>query len=223
MKIPFYLLLTAVVLLASEPWSKNHQKWTDADAERVLTSSPWAETTKAIFSGDDVREPPPPGPLPGAAQAGMAGPHGTTDGHWDGGVGRMPRGSLPTLPVLIRWDSALPVHQAALQVGEPSAATNVEAGKEYVITVIGLVPAQRYRDSDLNGLDAKLLRKRQPAIAAQNAKLDGATGVLHFFFLRTDPISLADGEVVFKTRFGSLSVQKLFRLKDMTYNGRLEL
>ena len=245
MKLLFSLLLAVGVLTASEPWRKNPRTWTAADTERILSSSPWVQTAKAIFADDDVREPPPPGPLPGAAQAGMAGPRGGTDGHWDGGVGRMPRGSVPTLPILIRWDSALPVRQAAKQAREQNVVTDEQTAKDYVLTVIGLVPANRYRDAGqlsghsrsddtvdardpeelLEGLmgSARLLRKGKPAITPENVKLDAATGALHIFFPRTNPISPADNEVTFKTQFGSMTVQKLFRLKDMTYNGHLEL
>jgi hypothetical protein len=244
MKLFLGLIVTAALLLASEPWNKNPQNWSAQDAQHILTSSPWAQTANATFGDDDEREPPPPGPLPGAAEAGMAGPRGVTDGHWDGGVGRTPRGGVPALPVLIRWDSALPVRDAAAQVAGPPV-TAEEAAKDYVITLTGLVPAKRYRDAGqlsgkstsddtvdardpeelLEGLMARsrLLRRGRPAIAPENVKLDSATGVVHIFFPRTDPILAGEREVAFRTRFGSLTVQKVFRPRDMTYKGRLEL
>ena len=95
-----------------DPWDKNPDTWSIADAQKVLNVSPWAQVANAIFGSGQDREEPPPGPLPGAEAAGMAGPRGASDGRWDGGVGRRPTGSIPNLQVLIRWDSALPVRQA---------------------------------------------------------------------------------------------------------------
>jgi hypothetical protein len=41
--------------------------------------------------------------------------------------------------------------------------------------------------------------------------------------IRRTAITLSDKDVTFVTRFGSISVQKKFRLKDMTYKGELAL
>ncbi|HZS54211.1 MAG TPA: hypothetical protein VFA65_07390 [Bryobacteraceae bacterium] len=252
MKLLFLTIVAVVGLIASEPWSKNPQKWTDNDARRILTASPWAQETKAVFGNDD-REAPPPGPLPGAAEAGMAGPHGATDGRWDGGVGRMPRGSVPSLPVLIRWDSALAVREASAHltsgttgpVPEATSVTSEQAAKDYVITLFGLVPARRYREQGqlsgssnsgdtvdardpeelLEGLMAasRLLQRGKPNLAPENVRLEAATGIIHVFFSRKDPITAADKEVTFTTRFGSLTIRRVFQLRDMIYKGRLEL
>jgi hypothetical protein len=157
----------------------------------------------------------------------------------------MRRGSLPALPVLIRWDSALPIREAAALIPDSALARTDEAAKDYVITAIGLVPAKLYRAAgQLNGdstsdnsIDARdpeelleglmatsrLLRHGKPALAPQNVRLDSATGAVHIFFARTDPILASEKDVVFRTRFGSLTIEKLFRLKDMSYQGRLEL
>jgi len=254
MKAVPVFLCTALLVFAADPWNKSSQKWTRDDAQRVLTASPWAALAKPTFDDDDdnrIEEQ--AAPLPGAAQAGVAGARGATDGHWDGGVGKMRRGSLPTLPILIRWDSALPVREATAKLGNSAAAQDTsatsvgddQAAKDYVITVVGLVPAKRYRDqgqlsgtsrSDdtvdghdpeelLEGLmsSTRLLRHGRPALAPENVKLDGATGVVHIFFPRTDPILPSDKDIVFATQFGALTVRQAFRLKDMTYQGRLEL
>lgn len=244
-KLGFASVFAAVLVFGAEPWTKDPKSWTVQEAERILTASPWAQTVKAWFANDDLRDESPPGPLPGAAQAGMAGPRGGTDGNWDGGVGRMPRGSPPTLPILVRWDSAGPVRAAAGISGKFAPLDAEMASKHYVIAVLGLVPANRYRDggrldghssSDdrvdardpeelLEGLmeSSRLLRRGRPAIAPDNVKLDGASGTVRVYFPRTDPITAAEKEVVFRTRFGSLTVEKLFRLKDMGVGGHLEL
>jgi hypothetical protein len=245
MKLVVVSLLAAALMFAAEPWNKDPKRWTAQDAQRILTSSPWAQTAKAAFADDDAPEEAPLGPLPGPAQAGMTGPRGATDGRWDGGVGRMPRGSPPTLPVLIRWDSAGPVREAAAISGQSAPLDADTASKDYVIAVLGLVPGNSYRDAGrldgrsssddrvdardpedlLEGLMAtsRLIRRGRPAIAPENVKLDAASGAVRIFFSRRDPITAAEKEVVFRTRFGSVTVQKTFRLRDMSTGDRLQL
>lgn len=232
-------------IVAAEPWShKDPAKWTEKDIQRVLSDSPWAQQTSAVFSlaAEDptsapVAPPPPPGPG-GAPNAGAV--------RWDGAVGRS-RGPDPTLSVLVRWDSALPVREALSRSGKDNQAGN-SAGRartDYIISIVGLVPAGRYqsvgrterksRSDDmidarnpeemLEGLmsSSQLMPKGKAAISPDDAKLDGSTGTLYVFFPRTEPIDAGDKEVAFRTRFGALTIQKRFRLKDMNYQGKLAL
>ena len=102
-----------------------------------------------------------------------------------------------------------------------------------MITVIGLVPANTSGSAEhaadeaaqLEGFiaNSRLMPRGQPAIAPEDAKLDSATGEIHLFFPRTHAITLNEKEVNLITRFGSVTVQKKFRLKDLTYKGQLEL
>lgn len=242
----FGLAIAAVSIYAADAWkSKDIAKWTTKDIERVLNDSPWAQQAPAGFSLAADDEPPPPPPPPGPAQAGLGGPVNPPGVHWDGGVGR-PRGPDPTLNVLIRWDSAFPVQEALRRSENGNHDTALpEPAAHYVISIIGLVPAGRYRSvgtpesqsrSDgmidarnpermLEGLMAAsvLIPKDKPPIRPDDAKLDGKTGTLHIFFPRTEAITLSDKQVSFKTRFGALTIQKQFRLKDMVYKGKLEL
>jgi hypothetical protein len=243
-------------LAATMPWQKKSpEQWTPEDVQRVTSNSPWAQTASATFPDPRRNEEPESVyTLPGAAQAGMAGSRGVTDGRWDGGVARNTGGGLlPTLPVLVRWDSALPVRQAlgraqGLGGGKPPFETErtLQEPKNYIITVEGLVPAGRYSrtgqletksSSDestgsvtnpervLEGLMAhsKLLVRGRAPIACENAAIDSHTGAVHLFFPRSVEIRRSDKEVAFSTRFGSLTVEKRFRLSDMTYRGKLEL
>jgi hypothetical protein len=237
--------VTAAILLAAEPWSsKDSSTWTSREVQQVLTDSPWAQQAGAKF-GLAAEEPEAPPPGPPAAQPGLGGPV-NSGVRWDGGVGRS-RGADPTLNVLIRWDSALPVREA-LQRSNPDphqAYIHERAGRDYIISIIGLVPAGRYRSvghaaSDSRSDDAvdarnpeemlegvmsasRLMAKDKPAISPEDAKLDAATGTLHIFFPRTAPITASDKDVLFITRFGALSIQRQFRLKNMKYHGKLEL
>jgi hypothetical protein len=239
------LIVGGLCFAAALPWRKSSDQWTDEDAKRILSNSPWAQPAAATFPDPRRNE----GPesvysLPGAAEAGLAGSRGASDGKWDGGVGRNTGGGLlPTLSVVVRWDSALPVRQAMQKLKMPEAE---DVPKSYILTVEGLVPAGQYShaaqletksssdgskdstvDSEhvLEGLMAhsKLLVRGHSPITCENAKIDSVTGAVHLFFPRSVEIKRSDKEVAFSTRFGSLQVEKRFRLSDLAYNGKLEL
>ena len=254
MRCELFLLTVAVAAHAAQPWNKDAALWTTEDAERIVANSPWAQPANATFEPVASDEPPPPGPLPGAAQAGMSGPSAGNDGKWDGGVGRIPATGVPTLPVTIRWDSALPVREALLRLEEKAQAANAgytpaQLQRDYVITIAGLVPAGRYRSAGqlstrsssdeedgikiepqdpeqlLEGLMAqsRLMARGGRSIAPEDVKLEAETGVLHLFFPRSEAIRLEDKEVTFAARFGSMTIRRRFRLKDMVYRGALAL
>src|ERR1700728_3612458 len=229
------LLAAAAAFCASQPWANNDpSQWTAADVQRILTGSPWAQQAMASFGRpldpDDMPVTPPLGP-----QGGMTGSRGASDGRWDGGIARNTGvGEVPSLPVTVRWDSALPVRVALSRAKDESAAAAAErSAKDYVITVIGLLPANTSAGAEHPANDpaqiqgflvtSRLEPRGQATIAPEDATIDPATGAVHLFFPRTHPITLNDKELTFVTRFGSVTVQKRFRLKDMMYKGQLEL
>lgn len=72
----------------------------------------------------------------------------------------------------------------------------------------------------------QLSRKGKDPIHPSDVKMEQSNGarVTRFFFPRGDnPISLEDKEVTFVTQMGPMKVEKKFRLKDMTYKGKLEI
>ncbi|MBV9762858.1 MAG: hypothetical protein JO340_20025 [Acidobacteriaceae bacterium] len=226
----------AVALGASQPWAgKDPGQWTPGDLQKILSDSPWAQQAMATFGKalepDDMAVTPPPG----AGGSGVAGGRGVTDGRWDGGVARNTGvGDTPELPVTVRWDSALPVREALERSKDADAATVAErAERDYVITVIGLTPANVAPSAEHPADDpqqvqgfianSRLLVRGGAAIAPEDAKIDAKTGAVHLFFPRSRPIVASDKEVNLVTRFGSVNVQKRFRLKDMMYKGQLAL
>jgi hypothetical protein len=233
-----------IVFGASQPWtSKDFTQWTPAEIEKVLTDSPWAQQVMASFGQplqpEDMPVTPPPG-----AQGRLAGSRGVSDGRWDGGVARNTGiGDVPSLPVTVRWDSALPVRQALSRSGKDHPGS-ARAANDYVITVIGLASASPRTsaapsDEPAGGVErepqdpaqiaqafvanSRLIPRGKSAIVPEDAKFDSATGAVQLFFSRSAAIAVSDKEVTFVTRFGSLSVRKRFRLKDMAYKGQLEL
>ncbi|MFL6449029.1 MAG: hypothetical protein ACJ746_15290 [Bryobacteraceae bacterium] len=224
LQVAICTLLALGTAAAGPPWkAKNPDpaKWTAAEVEQVLSNSPWSQTANAVFPETRDDEPVSAYALPGAAQAGMAGTKGGTDGRWDGGVAKNTgRGQVPTLPLLVRWDSAAPVRQALARSQE---RTPDENSKDYIITVVGLVSAGK--DQPLEGLmsHSSLKVPGKPAISAEDAKVDANTGAVHLYFPRSSAITSSDKDVVFTTRFGSLTAVKKFHLAEMVYQGRLEL
>lgn len=257
------LVLLVPAAMCSDPWEhKTPDQWTAQDVQQVLTDSPWVRQTSVRFPEQPVVH----DESPGSAQAdpmsagvggrgGMQLP-GNQIGRWDGGVGRDTSGT-PTLPVAVRWDSALPVREALVRSKQSDEAL-ARSATDYIITVIGLWPAQRQsqpteeaEDNSLGGAPPEvraarpvtpptpvklgqmrsglmastrlLVKGRNRPIVPDDVKLDEKTGAIHFFFPRTDPITLDDKDVTLSSQFGSMRLVEKFRLKDMTDKGKLEL
>jgi hypothetical protein len=240
-----------ILLLASDQkWmEKDYTEWTPAEAQRVLQDSPWAKQAAAFFgtTDEDARDFPVQSPSP--RDAGMGG-RAVSDGHWDGGVGRMPSGGNPSLPVLVRWDSALPVREALFRTHasdlRDTEHTLTEPDKYYVLTVVGLVRARQqvqsgatdFPDSGSNqgrmaydvtqtrqGLMnlTRLYPRNEKPIVPADVRITEATGTVQVFFPKTVPIDPKDKEVIFQITYGSIKVTQRFKLKDMMYRGKLEL
>jgi hypothetical protein len=226
----------ALALFASPPWGgKDPSQWTPSDLEKILNDSPWASQALATFGKALEPDDMPVTPPPGAEGTGVAGGRGASDGRWDGGVARNTGiGDVPSLPITVRWDSALPIREALSRSKDAAASLAVgRSAQDYVITVLGLVPANVAPSAEHPAEDpaqlqafianSRLIFRSGSAIAPEEAKIDPSTGAVHLFFPRSRAIALNDKEVNLVTRFGSVNVQKKFRLKDMTYKGQLAL
>lgn len=193
---------------------------------------------------DDVREPS-SGPLPGAAEAGMAGA-GVQDGkpRWDGGIAKNRMGQLATIPVTVRWESAKIIQQALeREHGNSSLGVSASSNK-FEITVIGLLPAnqnlfppgieansssdpsaqKRTAEETLEWFmaNSRLLMKGETSEQPVNVKIDKG-GAVRVFFNRSQPLLAHKRDVFFVTRFGSMNVQARFRVKDMVVDGHPDL
>ncbi len=229
----FALVLGSILFGAQPVWEKPTDSWTADDIGSLLNHSPWALQTDAVMEDpQDAREPQPAGP-PDTGERGA----GNNKAPWDGGVGRNRMGRLATVPVTVRWDSALPIRQAQKDMAAPA--------ESYVISLAGLVPAGRYRavghtdttSSSDGSVDARnpeelleafmaysrILQKSGPDLQPENVKLDPATGVVRIFFSHKTIVDPSQKEVIFTTHFGKLSVRAKFRLATMKYHGNVEL
>ena len=242
LKVAFLCTAFGLAFGASQPWKQDASHWSAQDVNRILNDSPWSQAVPATFALAD-EGPPPPVPIDSIPQGGMPNPHtAATDGRWDGGVGRVKHGEPPILNVTVRWDSSLPIREALAKEHSASGFPAQQIETHYIVTLIGLVPGGRYDNPQLTTRSGDEPDVRNPeqmlenmmrysrlyvpgrvALMPDDAKLDTSTGTLHLFFKRSEAITAKEKELFLETRFGSLSIAKRFRIKDMLYQGKLEL
>jgi len=218
--------------------------------DRLLNDSPWAMQTGATMDDPSDREEPAlPAPPTGLGQPNPGGrsTSGPTQARWDGGIGKNRRGHLATIPVMVRWDSAAIVRQALEKKQDPDLSIlNAAASANFVITVVGLLPANqsaapaslqaKSSSKDENApartteeilewfmTNSRLAVKGETDMQPQNVKFDAASGTLHLLFKRNDALLARKRDIVFLTRFGSMHVQTRFRVKDMVVDGHPDL
>ena len=154
-----------------------------------------------------------------------------------GSYGRRTRSTVPTsaspggtsiekqqYKVVARWE-ALPIRIASHSQSTDDPLAN------YVINMIGDLPmlgthndeTATEREQRAEGLKeyTRLERKNDP-IYLSKVVFKNATETL-FYFPRLDPIFPDDKQVTFTTKLGPLEVKAKFTLKEMVYQGKLEL
>ncbi|HYL75026.1 MAG TPA: hypothetical protein VEU96_12525 [Bryobacteraceae bacterium] len=242
---------TALALFAGDFWAKKpYTDWSEKDAARLLTNSPWSHDVVVVLEGGPARR-----------LSGGRGGHGSTGGvdtgdmspmsGSAGGSGEITGGARAARPenmagangpdassitLHVRWQSALPIRQALVvsKLGHEKAGSD-EARKfvaqpmpYYVVAVAGLPHAMIARISDGQMPDltraATLVRKGKAPIAAEGAqKIIGEPGALAFLFPKTPAITMEDKEVEFVSKVGRLELKHKFKLKDMVIGAKLEL
>ena len=207
-------------LAAANFWdTKTYSEWSEKEVQEMLSDSPWARKLSVVI------------PIPPRASednlAGRGG--GADDGGGRGGRGGFPVPS-PQLKLVITWRSAQPVRQALIRLpnGATSASVDqaplLERPEYYMITLAG-VPT-RYTRATATATTTTFLRpgKKAPIALAQGGmQAGGATLTMIFAFPRTNPITLEDKEVEFVTTLGTIEIKKKFNLKELVFNGELEL
>ena len=245
------LLLSGLLLYGADPWNRTASRWNVKDVQRVLYDSPWAHGSSANFGileriADEADTKQPDIPI-GGQNAGLPG----SGQSWDGGVGRS-RGGMPNLPLTIRWESALPVREALKREQSAGTAVPDRYGNDYAIALIGIWPGAKTPEKPvpdsavLPKVDdpaatkprppADLRHMREDLMSAAHIKvpgkdpltpeyvdLDPVTGKITIYFPRNPLLTPADGDVVFQTRFGPMTLEQKFHLKDMLYEGDLAL
>ncbi|MCS6954073.1 MAG: hypothetical protein RMK57_16925 [Bryobacterales bacterium] len=244
------LLGLGVALPGADFWEKKKfSEWTDKEVNKMLTNSPWAASVDlrvgmpmGPMGGGRSGPGGAMGGPPGGGGGGFGGEGGAELG--GGGLGGgMPGGfegpaAPPAIPVTIRWQTALPVRQALVRARFGSeAATSPEAQQmlsaeqqTYIIAVGGLPPMLlRGAEPDKLKTEAVLKVKGRQPLRAQDVRFSREQDRLTLFlvFPRTQPdgytIRLEDKEVEFSLRLAAADIKRKFKLKEMLYDGRLEL
>jgi len=204
-----FLALGAGAVLAADFWeSKKFPEWSDKEVARMLHDSPWAKTFKVGLEG-----------------------FGRVTKVNDQKVG-------PELTFTMCWHTALPIRQARArsrfgkEAGTSKEAADMLAAPQsvYAVTIFG-TPAKAIKGGvDQLKAEAQLKIKGQPPIQALQVRTE-AQGpdqtVIFLFFPRTQPgarvITVEDREVEVTLKLPSGQITRKFNLKDMLFNGKLEL
>ncbi len=142
-------------------------------------------------------------------------------------VGKPLPSSHPSIRLLVRWESALPVRAAELKAHEDPPPTR--PGDGYSIVVYG-VPAS-FAKGDPTSLGKPLResaalkregKKDVPASRVEVFELENGVAVAYLFPLSAE-IARKDGVVEFSALIGRLQVSQHFLLDAMQFQGKLEL
>jgi hypothetical protein len=236
---PVALVLTTTLwapnLWAMDFWqSKPFLEWSDKEVQRMLTNSPWAKPVSA--TGAEA--------MTGATRGSATTSSDTTSA--TDAVGPMTaQGTIPStvsksrdqsansasLQVVVRWQSALPVREARerLRLGTAARPLPDREEPDYVIALSGLphglVNAALERDRRDLLRETSLHVKGKPASHPSDLEtgLRSDAGELILVFPKNAPFTLDDKDVEFSTHIGPWSIKCKFHLKDLVYQGKLEL
>jgi hypothetical protein len=232
---------------ASEFWNrKKASEWSNEEIAKLTSRSPWAREVNADFELDSDY-------TTNGAEGPTAGPGGVLHAPGTGSgapaqfeLGRdrnnSPRGTRRRQPVIVRWESAQPVIDAA---GVPLSA---DFEGRYVLSVSGLpigvmehprrgadalplnadprenTPAARQRRmveqlQSSATLEAKGREPEQPGLVRPVPRTPGT--YLFGFSKELLPLTASDREIVFTLRTAIISVRAKFDPKEMVYRGQL--
>jgi hypothetical protein len=225
--IPVAACMFAGHLSSADFWqSKPFTEWNEKDVQKLLQSSPWARPVSVAASG-------------AAASAANASP---LDGF--SGLGNRKgvnpgdsSGARSLVTVVVRWQSAKPVRQAAVKAKYGNeAGTSPEAKKaldepsdHYIISICGL-PANAF-DGNPDHLRQQMLAQGMLVIKGREpirpvdfiTEGDGPTAQGMFVFPKTILITEDDKDAEFIVKIRDYNIRQKFHLKDMVYNGQLDL
>ncbi|HWF10715.1 MAG TPA: hypothetical protein VG297_19740 [Bryobacteraceae bacterium] len=240
------LLLFTFGLAAADFWSKPSAEWSDKDLQKMMNNSPWAHQDTFNVSGptppsvggggrggDDTNAPAPISEGGGGGRGGRGGGGGGRGG----GGGDVPVGGGSSISIVARWQSARPIKETAVRLRFGVKADSSDEAKQmlaqeepnYVIVLSGtLRPLLRGTPDMLKKalMEASSLSvKGKETVKPTDVQIGGdrRSTDITMAFPRSAAFSLDDKEVDFSTKLADVSLKYKFRLKDMMFNGKLEL
>ncbi|MBV8897868.1 MAG: hypothetical protein JO051_15250 [Acidobacteriaceae bacterium] len=238
------------VFAASQAWQKEEPaQWTSEDVYQILNNSPWAKPVTLMVAREagygqngGVHQPWDEG-MPGGGMGRMPG------GMGGGGMGRQ-RGGYPSSTqegtiVTVEWASALPVRLAEAKLAGGAADPGaMKPLNQYVIAVIGF-PKSGFvgHQGSMGGgggggsdepIDDQQLADHLKVITTLScggerlnpARVElnqGRDGRAIFYFDKPESRGAHEKDAEFRIAGDRMDLRKKFALKDMEYQGKLEL
>jgi hypothetical protein len=233
------VVITGAVMAASSWQKEDPAQWTSEDVYQILNNSPWSKSVRVVEARtSDYGDGSARGGNGGVWGEGMPGGGMGRGGMGGGGMGRgrrgggYPQGQSATATV--QWASALPVRLAQAKLDGGAADSAMKPLDEYVIAVLGLPKSGlQARGSDSDSSDDALADhlKVLTVLSFGNQRLNptkvelnqGRDGRTVFHFEKSEPITVQDKDVEFRITSDGMELKKKFALKDMEYQGKLEL
>jgi hypothetical protein len=250
-KLPVLLAVSALYIWAADFWTtKPFTDWNEKEVAKIISDSPWAAKVTIAGGvgggGAGIAETSGGGRGGGGRGGGgrSSGPQGDganadpgISGGGGGGGGDFGGGGPSGVSVTLLWQTATPIKQALIkrQYGA-EAGTSPEAkakldrvDQAYVLTLSGmpgytLAAAQGDKKAALLDLTT-LTVSGKPPLKAVDVQVTGGrgTGNVFFVFPKTTTFTVEDKEVEFSTKFDKTAIKKKFKLKDMVFNGKVEM
>ncbi|HEX4807824.1 MAG TPA: hypothetical protein VH325_02775 [Bryobacteraceae bacterium] len=253
LRLTLFPIASAVLLWAIPPWlNKDFKDWTEKDVSALMSNSPWAKAmplpstdrpSQVIVEGSPSSGPPATAGL-GTNNAGNT----SNSGSGPGSEGPNPTTARTTVltpstlaqstgapaiqpTVTIIWASALPIRLGQLKMRSHGAtptddqmATALKPRENYTIVVLGLPEPNDLAQVDALAATASLNAhgKDLPCSKSEFRKFDNRN-IYIFRFPKTSQFSLDDREAEFRVTLGRMQIKKKFDLRDMVYQGKLEL
>jgi len=225
----------AALLLGADPgWkTKPVADWSEADAHQVLESSPWAKTIVAGIarrrSEDELREGGQMGQPKGVGYDGVEDKKRPLSEVLGNPLiaSKNPPSTAPSIRLLVRWESALPVQAAEVKAHVPNPPTLSDDG--YSVAVYGLPASFAKGDPENLGKPLKesaFLRrdgkKDVKPINVEVFELQDSVAVVYLFPLSAE-IGKKDAIVEFDALIGRIRIAEPFNVLEMSFQGKLEL
>lgn len=233
----------AVFAASSAAWQKEEPaQWTSEDVYQILNNSPWSKSVNVMVARNSGYGQNNGGTwgegMPGGGGMGRMGGMG-------GGMGRQ-RGGYPSSSqqgpaVTVQWASALPVRLAEAKLAGGTADLGaIKPVNQFEIAVIGF-PKSGFegRQSSTGGGSDEPIDDEQLAdhlkvittLAIGGERLNptkvelnqGRDGRAVFYFDKPDSLSTHEKDAEFRVAGDHMDLRKKFALKDMEYQGKLEL
>jgi hypothetical protein len=227
---PCLLFLATLLLAAADPsWrAKPVSKWDAEDAKQLLAGSPWVKQAQPHWlpdlspfqreEGGNLNE----GLSKGVGLAGT----GLLGSRREAEAVKQAHTKPEPLPVMVRWESALPVRTAEQLAGDTTAPTL--KSDDYAIAIYAIPTPKHGNQPNLLKDGAALRRYHKKDMKPSRVEIlrnadDDETETIVYLFPRSVEITKQDGGMEFTAQVGRLWVSQYFYTGEMQLRGEPQL